>query len=108
MKLDVEYLIGRRFRFAGIVAPDVTFVSADVKRGTVRAHAEDGGRLAMPVSDVLSGIRAGALVESETGVPFVLNRDGSTDEPLRTGLKTGIAGTGKRLLVWTANGWIGV
>lgn len=79
-KINAAYLVGRRFEWRPVSAsqdgaqrrlPDVTFVAADPDRNTITAHLYGGGRQVLNLTDVIDGVYAGSLVESELGVPFV-------------------------------------
>lgn len=94
----IDYLMGRRFEFADGSAPDVTVTGGDVQRATVRMHGLDGSRADLPLADVCRAVTEGVLVESQAGVPFVLDRAKGDRRPAWGSLRTGVAGTGKRLL----------
>lgn len=94
----IGYLMGRRFEFADGTAPDVTITGGDVRRGTVRAHGADGSRAHLAIADVVKAVTAGVLVESATGVPFVLDRERGKGMSAGSSLRVGVAGKGKALL----------
>lgn len=71
MPITADYLLGRRFVFPGGEAHDITIVAVDPAAGSCRAHALDGGRATLALADVIMALDTGAIVESETGAPFV-------------------------------------
>lgn len=91
----LEYLVGRRFEWMKTEAPDVTFVAGKPREWKIRAHSLDGVREWFNLAEVVALVEAGALVESERGVPFVLDRETKFDRR-RSSLKTYIAGPNKQ------------
>jgi hypothetical protein len=74
MRLDPDYLLGRRFEWVNRGLPDITFVAFDVENSRVRVHALDGGKWWLPFNDVQAAILVGLIQESELG-PFVNERN---------------------------------
>jgi hypothetical protein len=79
--MQARDLIGRRFEMIPVgnaalvrALPDFTIISADPHTGIVRVHRTDGYAQRMELAAVIAGIQQGILIESEMGVPFVLNR----------------------------------
>jgi hypothetical protein len=71
MRLDPDYLLGRRFEFVSKIAPDITCTGFDPEQQRVRVHALDGGKWWVSFKDFGAALITGILQESETGVPFV-------------------------------------
>ena len=80
--IDANYIIGKRFSWPNLDAPDVTFVSISEKVlpgqtkavECVSAHAEDGNVQWLPLKSVLKAVQRGSLVESTKGAPFTVER----------------------------------